>query len=490
MEKGSLNELEIRKEKLKKIKEQVVSYKDRFVRTQRLIEAKHLEDGAMVSICGRVVSKRAFGKLMFLDLYDIDEKLQISISRNELDGNFDFLKQNIDVGDFIGVSGEMYTTKVGEKTVKVKKGEILSKSLRPLPEKYHGVTDIDVKYRQRYLDIISNSEARDAMKIRLKTLQAIKGYLISNQFLEVETPILQTVACGANARPFITKHNALNEDYYLRIAPELYLKQVIGCGFDRVFELGKNFRNEGMDASHLQEFTMLEWYAAYWNYQDNMNFLKKMLASVVSQVRDSLQIDYQGTIIDFSKFENINYVDVISDMLNKNILEFEDTKEIKSILKQNQLFSDDEINNLTSISSAIDLIFKKKVRPFLIQPTFLYNYPAYMIPLARRSDSDNRLTDMFQLVVNGWELVKCYSELVDPEVQRLAFEEQLINKKAGDLEAMDIDEDFILAMEHGMPPMSGLGLGVDRFVALLANQPSLRDVVFFPQMKKSTRIKK
>lgn len=484
MENKDFNEYEMRKAKLKAMKETMVAYKDKFVCPDKITDLKKMPDGNDAKVAGRIISKRVFGKLMFMTLYDVTGTIQVSLSKNELQGEYDFFKKNIDIGDFLGAKGQMYTTKVGEKTVKANEAIILSKSLRPLPEKYHGVNDTDIRYRQRYLDIIANEETRDTFKTRINALNTIKEILLQNEFVEVETPILQSVACGANARPFITKHNALNEDYYLRIAPELYLKQVVESGFNRVFEMGKNFRNEGMDSSHLQEFTMLEWYVAYWDYMDNMNFLQDLLKKLVYKIKGDLAFDYQGINMDFSDFGKINYVDVVSNIINKDVLEINDVKELKQILADNQLFSKEEIEGLPSVSSAVDLIFKKKVRPYIIQPTILYNYPAYMIPLARRNDIDDRVIDMFQLVVNGWEVVKCYSELIDPEIQRQTFEEQMRNKMAGDEEAMEIDEDFILAMEHGMPPMSGLGLGIDRIISLLSNQPTLRDVVLFPQMKK------
>ena len=393
-------------------------------------------------------------------------------------------KKDIDIGDFIGVEGIVYTTGTGVKTVQVSNGCLLSKAVRPLPEKYHGISDSDIKYRQRYLDIISNDSTRTTFKKRIQILNDIKDYLRLNDFAEVETPILQNVASGANARPFITKHNALDEEFYLRIAPELYLKQVVESGFNRVFELGKNFRNEGMDASHLQEFTMLEWYAAYWDYLKNMGFLEDLLKKVILDVNGSLDVEYQGKVFNFNEFEKINYAQTLSELLNVDILNFKDVEEIKKILRDNQLFNESDIGNIKSVTAGIDLVFKKKVRPYLLQPTILYSYPAYMIPLARRNDKDDRLIDMFQLVVNGWEVSKCYSELVNPEIQRKTFEQQIIDKNNGDDESMSIDEDFILAMEHGMPPMSGLGLGIDRVVSLLTNEPTLRDVILFPQMKK------
>lgn len=484
MENIKKDEYETRKEKLRKLADQMIVYKDRYEVTEKLENIESLKDETQVKIAGRIISKRSFGKFMFINLYDINGVAQISISKEDLEEEFNVFKKDIDIGDFIGVKGKIYTTGTGVKTVRVLKGCLLSKAVRPLPEKYHGISDSDIKYRQRYLDIISNDSTRTTFKKRIQILNDIKDYLRLNDFLEIETPILQNVASGANARPFITKHNALDEDFYLRIAPELYLKQVVESGFNRVFELGKNFRNEGMDASHLQEFTMLEWYAAYWDYLKNMNFLEDLLQKLILDVNGSLDVEYQGKVLNFNNFEKINYTQVISELLNTDILNFQNVEEVKKILRDNQLFNEIDINNIKSVTAGIDLIFKKKIRPYLLQPTILHNYPAYMIPLARRSDKDNRVIDMFQLVVNGWEVSKCYSELINPEIQRKTFEQQIIDKNNGDEESMSIDEDFILAMEHGMPPMSGLGLGIDRVVSLLTNEPTLRDVILFPQMKK------
>lgn len=485
MENIKTDEYEVRKAKLKKLREEMVVYKDKCDNLEELSEVSSKEDGEHIKVAGRVVSKRVFGKLIFINLYDVDNIAQISAAKHDLDDSYDFFKKSIDVGDFISVDGEVYTTKKGVKTVRALSGEMLSKAVRPLPEKFHGISDTDIKYRQRYLDIISSDSTRDTFKKRIQILNDIKDYLRSNGFAEIETPILQSVASGANARPFITKHNALDEELYLRIAPELYLKQVVESGFNKVFEMGKNFRNEGMDPSHLQEFTMLEWYAAYWDYLKNMDFLEGLLKNVIEDVNGNLDVEYQGKVFDFNDFEKINYSETLSELLNTDILDFNDVEEVKKLLRDNQLFSRDELENIKSVTAAVDLIFKKKVRPYIIQPTILYGYPAYMIPLARRNDQDSRLIDMFQLVVNGWEISKCYSELIDPEIQRRTFEQQMIDKNNGDDESMSIDEDFILAMEHGMPPMSGLGLGIDRVVSLLTNEPALRDVILFPQTKTS-----
>ncbi len=361
--------------------------------------------------------------------------------------------------------------------------EILAKALRPLPEKFHGLTDVETRYRQRYLDIISNEDTRRTMKMRFQMLRIIRDYLNNNGFVEVETPIMQTVASGAAARPFVTHHNALDADFYLRIAPELFLKQTIAAGFDRVYELGKNFRNEGMDAMHLQEFTMLEWYAAYWNYRDNMAFSWALVQKILMDLRGTLQIEYQGTKLDFSKYEEIDYTARMNELLGVDILEFRDAPALKQQLVANGMFGADELEPLKSVPAIVDYVFKRKVRDQIIHPAMVYNYPAYMIQLARRNDADGRRIDIFQLIVCGAELIKAYSELVDPIVQRAAFEEQMANKAAGDDEAFDLDEDFLRAMEHGMPPISGLGLGIDRFFSIIADAPTLRDVILFPIMK-------
>lgn len=391
----------------------------------------------------------------------------------------------LDAGDFIGVKGTTYTTKTGQKTVRSNYVTLLSKSLRPLPEKFHGITDQDSIAKQRYLDIISNENSRDSFKKRIIILKLLREYLQNNGFVELETPILQNIACGTNAKPFIIHHNSLNEDFYLRIAPELYLKKAIAAGFDKVFEIGKNFRNEGMDSSHLQEFTMIEWYAAYWDYLKNMNFSCDLLKYLVGTINGDLRLDYQGINLDFTTFDKVSYIDEISNFLNHNILDFEDVNEVKAILKSNNIFTEQELNNANSMASIIDLIFKRKIRPYIIQPTIMYDYPSYMVPLARPNDKDPRVLDMFQIIVNSWELAKCYSELVNPIKQREEFEKQMRDKNNGDDEAVELDESFLLAMEHGMPPMSGLGMGIDRLVALLTNNFSLRDVVLFPQTKNS-----
>jgi len=480
------NELNNRKMKLEKMLQNgEIAYKSSFDKTCELNDANQKNDGEIISICGRVISYRNFGKFAFLKLYDINGEMQISISRDELLENYNEIKKSIDIGDFIGVTGEVYTSKTNQKTVRTQDITILSKSLRPLPEKFHGISNPEILSKQRYLDIISNKETRETFKTRILILQKIREYLQNNGFMELETPILQNVACGANARPFVTHHNALDENFYLRIAPELYLKQAIAAGFDKVFEIGKNFRNEGMDSSHLQEFTMIEWYAAYWDYLKNMEFSCEFLQNLIGNIKGDLKFDYQGIKLDFTTFKKVSYVEEVSSILNRNILEFENVEEVKDILKMNEIFLEKELEQANSLAAIIDLIFKRKIRPNIIEPTILYDYPTYMVPLARKNDKDKRVLDMFQIIVNTWELAKCYSELVDPIIQRQEFLKQMQDRLNGDDEAMEIDENFLLAMEHGMPPISGLGMGIDRLVALLTNNSSLRDVVLFPQTKTS-----
>ncbi|MDR0967954.1 MAG: lysine--tRNA ligase [Rickettsiales bacterium] len=481
----STNELTARLQKAENIKlRDGVVWKDKFNRTGTIAQTRELNDGDNVVVPGRITALRWLGKLMFGRIYDIDGEIQFSMSRDELgEDNYKFFKSNVDLGDFVGLTGELYHTTAGELTINVSAYEILGKALRPLPEKFHGLTDTETRYRQRYLDIIANAETRNTMLARFKMIRFIRNFLESAGFVEVETPILKPVSSGAAAKPFTTHHNALDTDLFLRIAPELALKECIAAGFDRVFELGKNFRNEGMDAMHLQEFTMLEWYAAYWDYNDNIDFSWKMVQDLVMEICGSLQIEFQGTALDFSRYEKIDYTAAMNELLGTDVLAFTDADSLKKHIAKIGLFPAGELDGLKSPFAVIDYVFKRKIRDKIIQPTITFNYPTFTRPLARRNDDDPRRVDNFQLIVMGAELINAYSELVDPIEQRKSFEEQMANKAAGDDESVDLDEDFMLAMEHGMPPISGLGFGFDRWVSLLTNQPTLRDVVLFPTMK-------
>ena len=479
-------EVDIRKAKIEFLKDNgIIPYVDRFEKTNSIKEARTLAEGTKVKLAGRIIFRRIMGKFGFMKIQDIEGAIQVSVGRNELDEeSYDFYKKLVDVGDFVGVTGEIYTTQTGEITVRALKVELLSKAMRPLPEKFHGLTDQEQKYRQRYLDLISNDESKKVMIGRSKTMTFIRKFLTENGFMEVETPILQSAVCGASAKPFFTKHNALNKMCNLRIAPETYLKQVIASGFDKVFELGKVFRNEGMDTQHLQEFTMCEWYASYWNFEDNVKFFQKFIRSLLTEILGTTTLEYEGHTLDFGKeWERIDYTAKMREILGFDFLEYEDRNELVMAIEKTGLFKAEDFDGIKTCGGVIDYIYKRKIRINLIQPTVLYNYPACLVPLARRNDKDNRIIDMFQVLAIGSELCKAYSELVDPIVQRETFEEQMKAKKAGDDEAMDLDEDFLLAMEHGMPPISGLGFGLDRLMVVMFNQPSVRDVVLFPLMK-------
>ena len=481
----STNELQARLQKAENIRARDgVVWKDKFDRTHTIEEARSLPDGTAVKLAGRVTALRWLGKLMFGRIYDINGEIQFSMSREELgEENYKFMKANVDMGDFIGITGELYHTTAGELTVRVSAYEILAKALRPLPEKFHGLTDMETRYRQRYLDVISNPESRAALLGRFKMTQNLRDYMNRNGFLEIETPIMQNIASGAAARPFVTHHNALNADFQLRISPELFLKQAIGAGFDRVYEVAKDFRNEGMDAMHLQEFTMIEWYAAYWDYKRNIDFTWEMVQELVQKARGTLQIEYQGTKLDFSKYEMIDYTETMNKLFGCDILDFDDVNVLRQKLVNEGMFPMSELEDLKSLPALVDYVYKRKIRNQIVQPTFLYNYPTYMVPLARHNNDDDRRLDMYQLLVAGGELCKGYSELVNPIQQLKAFEDQAKNIENGDDEAFNPDNDFVRAMEHGFPPISGVGMGIDRLAMIVFNQPTARDVVLFPIMK-------
>lgn len=480
------NEVDIRRKKIEDLKEMgEIPYKEKFERTCTIAEARE-KVGERVKVAGRIVFKRVMGKFGFIQIRDLIAKIQVSVGRNELnEEEYDFYKKMIDIADFVGVEGEVYLTQTGEVTVKCEKITLLSKTLRPLPEKFHGLTDTEAKYRQRYLDLITNEDARKVFIGRSKLLAFLRKYLGEHGFLEVETPILQTAVCGASARPFYTHHNALDLECNLRIAPETYLKQCIAGGYDRVFEVAKCFRNEGMDTQHLQEFTQVEWYASYWNFEDNIKFFQGFIKNLLLELTGKTTIEKDGVVLDFGKenFDRINYVESMREIFGFDFLAESDPVEFKNKIVSAGLFTMADLEDYHSISQIVDFVYKKKIRENIVQPTILYNYPASLIPLARRNDKDERIIDVFQVVVMGTELCKAYSELVNPIQQRKAFEDQLEAKKQGDDETMDLDEGFMLAMEHGMPPISGLGCGLDRLLMLIFDQPSIRDVVLFPLMK-------
>ncbi len=484
----NLTEQEIvRRGKLDNIKEYCNPYPEKYERTHTLKDAKTLNDGTQdVKIAGRIVFMRKMGKLSFIKIRDIEESMQLEFKVDTLgEEKYDFMKKLIDTGDFIGAEGEIFTTQTGEKTLRVHNFTFLGKALKPLPEKFHGLQDTELKYRQRYVDLITNEESRKVFLGRSKMYAFIHKYLNENGFLEVETPIIQTAVCGASAKPFYTHHNALDIDCNLRIAPETYLKQCISGGFDRVYEVAKCFRNEGMDPQHLQEFTQVEWYVAYWNFEDTIVFYKNFIKNMLLELIGTTTIEYQGNTLDFGKdkWPRINYIEEMNKILGFEFLDIEDPQVLKEKINEKGLFTLQDLNDYKSVSQIIDYVYKRKIRENIMEPTIIYNYPSIMMPLTRRNDINPKASDMFQVVAAGTELCKAYSELVNPFDQREAFESQMKAKQQGDDETMELDEGFLGSMEQGMPPISGLGFGIDRLMMLIYNQESVRDVVLFPMMK-------
>jgi lysyl-tRNA synthetase class 2 len=393
-------------------------------------------------------------------------------------------KKLVDIGDFIGIEGATMITKSGEPTVAAEKVTFLGKTLRPLPEKWHGVSDQETCYRQRYLDLIMNQDTMERFRLRSRVVRAIRKFLESHQFEEVETPVLQTKASGATARPFFSHHNALDMPVTLRIAPETWLKRLIVGGMDRVYEFARCFRNEGMDPSHLQDFTMLEFYAAWWNYEDNMRFTEKLIQSVVQEINGSLTLELKGRTVDFSgSWPRVSFRDLLLKDAGIDITVDNTAPKLLARMKDQGIFLEGVPVETLGFGNLVDQLYKKVSRPKLLGPMFLVEHPIELSPLARRNDKDETLTDRFQVVVRSWEIVNAYSELVDPIDQRQRLDSQASLKEAGDLEAMELDEEYLLAMEYGMPPISGFGMGIDRLVCLLTNQDNLRDVVLFPLMK-------
>ncbi|GAC1341668.1 MAG: lysine--tRNA ligase [Candidatus Dormibacteria bacterium] len=458
---------------------------DRYEATHLAAEVAALPDGDAAALAGRVVLYRPLGALTFGHLQDRSGRVQFSLRRETVgEQRLAELGAAFGMGDFVGIRGAMWTTRRGERTLDAQELVVLQRAARPMPDKWAGVRNREIVYRKRYLDLLYNPESRARFALRRRTVAAIRRFLDERGFAEVETPILQPAASGASARPFLTHHNALDRELFLRISPETYLKRLVAGGMDRVYELGRNFRNEGMDASHLQEFTMLEWYVAYWNYRDNMTLVRELVQSLLTDLCGGLVLEVEGRRFDFSgSWPEVDYRTAVREQTGIDLREVRDVDTLRRAIRATAIEVDNLDADHPSYAGLVDLLYKRTVRPRLVQPTFLVHHPAELVPLARRSDGDPTRLDMFQVVVGGWEIVKAYSELVDPVEQRARLEEQVALRSAGDEEAMMLEEDFVEAMEYGMPPMSGLGLGVDRLVALMTGAPNLRDVVFFPQMR-------
>lgn len=475
-------------------------YPDRFPRTHAIADARQegdragLEPGAatppgaaLFKLCGRLMSLRDMGKLTFGAIHDFSGKIQIALNQANVgaQGYARFLK-TFDVGDFVGVTGRLFKTRRGELTLDVGEYQLLGKALRPLPEKWHGLQDQELRWRHRYLDLVMNEETRERFRTRSRIVRAMRQFLDENAFEEVETPCLVPHASGAMARPFVAHHNSLDLDVFLRIAPETYLKRLIVGGYDRVYEFARCFRNEGMDPSHLQDFTMLEWYAAYWNFVDNMDFTEKLVKHALSQVKGSLRVEFGGKATDFGgEWPRKPLRTMIREDSGIDIDEHPSADALRAAIGQAGVRLELKPGEWERLSrgSLVDQLYKKVSRPKVTDPVFVTSHPADLSPLARRNDANPAQVDRFQLVVHGWEIVNAYSELVDPIDQRRRLEEQALARQGGDEEAMVMEEDYLVAMEYGMPPISGFGMGIDRFTALLTGQENLRDVVFFPLMR-------
>ncbi len=438
------------------------------------------EEKISCTFAGRIVALRRFGKAGFALLQDGPDRLQVYLKKDLLpDGQYQIC-QELDLGDWIGVTGILFRTKTDEFTVEVRHLTFLSKALRPLPEKWHGLTDIEIRYRQRYVDLIANPHVQSIFQMRSRVITAIRRFLIDKEFLEVETPMMHPIPGGATARPFVTHHNTLKTDLYLRIAPELYLKRLIVGGFPRVFEINRNFRNEGISTIHNPEFTMLEFYMAYADYTDLMPLTEELLTHVTREVLGTTEITYQDHVINFEgPWKRWSYLQAIVEV---NKLEPQVLQQREAALNAATSL-ELKVDPKAGLMSILDTIFSETVEPQLIQPTFITDYPIENSPLARRKDSDPRLTDRFELFIAGREIANAFSELNDPLDQRARFEGQVAQREAGDEEAHYLDEDYIRALEYGMPPTGGEGIGIDRLVMLLTNQPSIRDVILFPQLR-------
>ncbi len=482
--------IEIRREKISNFRKDGINpYPYRFERTHVAAQVladfdRFVADAIIVRLAGRIMLKRKMGKAIFADVHDASGKIQVYLKIDNVGeqnfGNFD----KFDLGDIVGVEGKLFTTRTGEKTVAVQKFELLSKSMHPLPDKHSGLTDKETRYRRRYADLIVNPEVRLTFIQRSRLIKSIREFLDNEGFLEVETPILQPLYGGASARPFITHHNTLDVDLYLRIADELYLKRLIVGGFEKVWEYCKDFRNEGMDRLHNPEFSMIELYWAYADYNDIMKLFQNLLRKTVLDLHGKYKIQYEEHEIDFEpEFKTISMIDSIKESTGLDLLALDFTQ-----AKQQAKASGIDSEDLTNWGKVVEAFFEAKVEPHLIQPTIIKDFPLEISPLAKIHRSNPRLTERFELFIAGLEMGNAFSELNDPEDQKQRFLNQLEQRKAGDEEAQQFDEDYVTALSYGMPPTGGLGFGIDRLVMLLTNSHSIRDVILFPQMRPEEKI--
>ena len=478
--------IQVRKEKLAELQQngknpfEITKY-DR-LHTSKLIKDNYAEfEGKDVSIAGRIMAKRIMGKASFCTIQDSEGRIQSYVSINDLGEETYKEFKTWDIGDIIGLKGFVFKTRTEEISVHAKEAVLLSKSLRPLPEKFHGLKNEDLRYRQRYVDLIVNPEVKETFLLRSKIFKEIRKFMDKKGYMEVETPYLTTVSTGDAARPFTTHHNTLNLDMYLRIAPELNLKRLIVGGFEKVYEIGKNFRNEGMDIKHNPEFTNMEFYSAYEDYNDMMDMAEQLISTVATNVLGTTKINYQGTDIDLTpNWKRISMIDAIKEKTGVDFNKIETDEEAQAIAKEKGVEFDELKNTRGHI---INEFFETFVEDTLIQPTFIIDYPVEISPLTKRKKEDTRLVERFELFIGGREYGNAYSELNDPIDQYERLVKQQEAKEKGDEEAGGMDEDFVNALEIGLPPTGGMGIGLDRLVMLLTNSASIRDVLFFPTMK-------
>ena len=442
---------------------------------EELEEASH-----KVSIAGRIMTKRGKGKAGFAHIQDFDGQIQIYIRKDAIGEEAYKLFTSADLGDIVGISGTVFKTNVGELSVKAEEFTFLTKALRPLPEKFHGLKDIEQRYRQRYLDLITTDGSKETFILRSKIIQSMRRYLDDQGFLEVETPMLHAIAGGASARPFITHHNALDMELYLRIAIELHLKRLIVGGLEKVYEIGRVFRNEGTSTRHNPEFTMIELYEAYADYNDIMKLTENMVAHIAQEVLGTMQVTYGEDVIDLAPgWKRLHMVDAVKEYTGVDFWKEMTKEEAHALAKEHHI----EVTGLMEVGHVLNEFFEQKVEEELVQPTFIYGHPVEISPLAKKNPEDDRFTDRFELFIVRREHANAFTELNDPIDQRERFEAQLVEKEQGNDEAHDMDNDFIEALEYGLPPTGGLGIGIDRLVMLLTNAQSIRDILLFPQMR-------
>ncbi|MBI5378559.1 MAG: lysine--tRNA ligase [Nitrospirae bacterium] len=432
------------------------------------------------ALAGRIMALRSFGKAAFAHLQDGTDRIQLHFRRDLLGEGPFALFRKLDLGDYLGVEGRLFRTKTGELTVEVKAFTLLAKALRPLPEKWHGLSDVEIRYRQRYLDLLVNPRVREIFLLRSRIIQAIRRFLNARAFLEVETPMMQPIPGGAAARPFVTHHNALDIDLYLRIAPELYLKRLVVGGFERVYEINRNFRNEGISTQHNPEFTMLEFYMAHADYRDLMPLTEELITTVAREVFGTLQIPCGERVLDLTPpWRRMTIIEALQEYGGIDPALLRDEVRLRQCAREREIPAGEAVK----AGKIVQRLFEDLVEEHLFQPTFILDYPTDVSPLAKRKAEDPALTERFELYLGGREVANAFSELNDPLDQRQRFEQQAIERAGGDLEAQPLDEDFLRALEHGMPPTAGEGIGIDRLVMVLTDTPSIREVILFPQMR-------